>query len=752
MITKEEIAEYFSSPSLPVEGAIHFIGIGGAGMSGIARVLAQNGRVVTGSDEVESETVRELRAGGIAVHIGHDPSNIGNATAVVVTDAITPTKNSEFMAAVELGLPLLRRSQALAELLRNRFVIAVTGSHGKSTTTAILGQIVADAGVDPLVIVGANVPGFDGNVRHGKGNVAVVEACEAYSGIDDMQADIVLLTNLEEEHMDHYVTRDNLMDTMLRFARRAEKLVYCKEDAGAREIGEQVSGSIPYAVSEAVPGGSIRIIGQHNRVNVAGAVAAAAAFGLPPASAIASASNAVGPMRRLELIANERGITVIDDYAHHPTEIEKSLTALREEFPGRRLVVVYQPHMYSRTQKHLEDFAPALGLADHVVVTDIYPAREPAIPGVSAALIVERLEGRGLSCDYVPSRHLLPRHVERLAMSGDVVVGMGAGTIESFTGDFLAELRRGPKLRVAVFAGGESVEREVSLCSGTMVVNALRSKGYEVVEMDPTELLLLEASVRGLMGVDRPDIVFNALHGTGAEDGKIQGLLELLHIPYTGSGLAASALAMDKQATKRILSTGGLPVPEGIVVSRVDDLPAFPLPCVVKPNAQGSTIGITFVTRRDDLAGAVARALKYDSLALIEELVEGIEISVPVLGGRALPVVEICPRSGTYDYQAKYTEGATDEIIPARIDSDAASTAQEYALRAHEMIGADDFSRTDMIVTQNRVVVLEINTVPGLTNTSLLPNSAQAAGIPYDELCEQILQHALKRYGIEKTR
>jgi D-alanine--D-alanine ligase len=283
-----------------------------------------------------------------------------------------------------------------------------------------------------------------------------------------------------------------------------------------------------------------------------------------------------------------------------------------------------------------------------------------------------------------------------------------------------------------------------------MAEAALRARGYDLSVVDPTEQMLDRGSVQHLVGRDRPDVVFIALHGTGAEDGRVQGLLELLHIPYTGSGIEASALAMNKRATKRALADAGLPVPEGVTVSLGENIPDVPMPCVVKPNAQGSTIGLSFVWTRDELSKAVSKALKYDSVALIEELVEGVEISVPVLGDEALPVVEICPKSGTYDFAAKYTEGATDEIVPARISSAAAETAQKYALAAHRLVGAEDFSRTDMIVSNGRIVILEINTVPGLTNTSLVPNSAAAAGISYEDLCERILLSAMGRYGIQK--
>lgn len=756
MRTRQDKQDYFTSGALPATGRVHFIGIGGAGMSGIARVLLHRGREVSGSDEVDSDSIADLRHRGATVFIGHAESNVADADIVVVSDAVDLAINSEFLEARRKKATLLTRSQALAAIVADKKVLAVTGSHGKSTTTAILGQLLEAEGLDPLVIVGADVPIFDRNVRLGNGEYAVVEACEAYSGIDDMTPEKVLLTNLEPEHMDYHGTWESLRNDIVRFAERATgtpQLIYCETDEGAGEVANAAQAKeLSYRLEGDLRNGEMAIIGAHNRLNASGAVAMAESIGIAKQNAIAGVRKAKGCARRLEWIGDSHGITVFDDYAHHPTEIEKSIEALRDEHPDRRLVVVYQPHLYTRTLKELDRFASAFEKASHVVVTDIYPARERQIPGVSSALIVERLETAGVNCDYVPSRHLLPRFVDAMTQEGDVVVGMGAGNIEFFARDFLAELTRRDSLRICVMLGGESAEREVSLTSGRMAADALSARGYRVSTCDPAELLLNDGDLQQLNGHDRPDIVFIALHGTGAEDGRIQGFLELLHIPYTGSGIEASALAMNKRASKRAFADAGLPIAESVTVKYGDPIPDFRMPCIVKPNAQGSTIGLSIIHERGMLSRAVYKALKYDKVAMIEEFVEGIEISVPVLGNEALPVVEICPKSGSYDFMSKYTEGATDEIIPARISDAASKTAQDYALASHRLVGAADFSRTDMIVSRDRIVILEINTVPGLTSTSLVPNSAASAGIGYEDLCERILVSAMERYGIKKTR
>ena len=417
--------------------------------------------------------------------------------------------------------------------------------------------------------------------------------------------------------------------------------------------------------------------------------------------------------------------------------------------PTGRLIVVYQPHLYSRTAPLIEEFAAALSYADLVVLTDIYPAREAPMPGISSARIAEKVT---VPVKYVPCRHLLPQEVARIARKGDVVVGMGAGNIAEFGPAFVKELERrnGPK-RVAVLYGGDSAEREVSLHSGRAVADALRGKGYDVRLLDLSESLLAKGDLSALVGPNRPDVCFLAVHGTNAEDGAIQGLLQMLHLPFTGSGIAASAVAMDKAATKRVLEAHGIRVPRGKLVTQADERVEFEGPWVVKPNAQGSTVGLSFVEDPEALEWAIVRALAYDDAVLVEEWIKGTEISTPVLNGEALPPVEISTRGEHYDFASKYLPGATEEIIPARLSAETIREAQVMAVRAHQALGCAGATRTDAIVRdpegRAEIVALEVNTLPGMTATSLLPNSAAAAGIPFDELCERLVQEAIARHA-----
>ncbi|RYG21802.1 D-alanine--D-alanine ligase, partial [bacterium] len=679
------------SPTDALDGHRSFflVGIGGAGMSAVARMLAHRGFSVRGTDSTAGPETERLAQEGIGVRIGHSGEGLASDDVLVVTDAIDLEASPEVARARELEIPIVRRSQALGWVLKPYKTICVTGTHGKTTTTGMIGAGLIAAGLDPTVVVGAAIPQWGGPVREGKGEWAVVEACEAYDSFHDLRPDMVVLTNLELDHVDFHGTWENLRDSVGRFVDHLPEngqLIYCADDAGASEIAERFRGKKQgYGLNGKIPVQALAIPGDHNRLNALGAWSAAQYTS--PASDTDTAWKGIaaftGAERRLQLL-HDGEVKVYDDYAHHPTEIEASLKALRER-QGGRLVVVYQPHLYSRTAPLIDEFAAALSHADLVVLTDIYPAREAPMPGVSSARIAEKVT---VPVKYIPSRHLLPREVAKLVKKGDVVVGMGAGNIAEFGPAFIKELQRKEAgLKVAVLYGGDSAEREVSLHTGRAVAAALKRKGYETRLIDISESLLANGDVSALIGPDRPDVCFLAVHGTNAEDGAIQGLLQMLHLPYTGSCIGASSIAMDKDATKRVLEVHGIRVPKGKLVTNPDEKIDFPGPWVVKPNAQGSTVGLSFVEDPEALEWAIARALAYDDSVLVEEWVRGMEISTPILVGEALPPVEIAPQGEHYDFASKYLPGATEEIVPARLRPEVLKEAQRIALEAHRALG-----------------------------------------------------------------
>jgi len=306
------------------------------------------------------------------------------------------------------------------------------------------------------------------------------------------------------------------------------------------------------------------------------------------------------------------------------------------------------------------------------------------------------------------------------------------------------------KIRVAVLMGGKSTEREVSLSTGGMILTSLDPEKYDAFPVDTADF------GRESLSFPTADVAFIALHGRFGEDGTIQGFLELLGIPYVGSGVLASALAMDKIMARRMMQFAGIPIPRGIEVREGADAAEVAdrigrelgYPAVVKPNRQGSTIGLSIVRDASEVPGALDLAFEYDADVLIEEFIEGTEITGAVLGNddlQVLPLVEIVPEGGFYDYHAKYTPGATEEIVPARIPKKQYQVAEDLATACHCALGCRGMSRTDMMVRGDEVLVLELNTIPGMTPTSLLPRAARAAGIEFPDLLDKLISLALEK-------
>lgn len=459
--------------SLPPEGArIHIIGIGGIGTSALARVLARWGYAVTGSDATPSSVTVALAEEGIAVTIGHHAETIAGTALVVYSAAVRDT-NSELAAARAAGIPTLKRAALLGLIANARRGLAVAGTHGKSTTSAMLAKICVDAGRDPSFFVGAILQDFGTNARPGGGDLVVVEADEYDRSFLQLFPEVAIITTVEHDHPDIYPTFGAMQEAYLAFLRQVRPggtIVISADDPGCialRPLIEAAEGVtiVSYGRAEwadwrlvAVGGGelvlrdgvavatlTLTVPGEHNRQDALAALAAAAAAGIAPETAAAALATFRGTGRRFELKGEIGGITVVDDYAHHPTEIAVNLWAVRERYPDRPIWAVFQPHTYSRTQLLLREFAAALGEADRIVLLDIYAARETDTLGVSADAILPLLPdpARALRASQpVDAAALLLREYAagRLA-SGAVVLTLGAGDVTEIGAMVLDGLR-----------------------------------------------------------------------------------------------------------------------------------------------------------------------------------------------------------------------------------------------------------------------------------------------------------------------
>jgi len=441
-------------------GRVHLIGIGGAGMSGIARILLARGLNVSGSDVRDSTALAALRALGGQVHVGHDPAQVAGVDTVVVSSAIRDT-NPELVEARRLGLRVLPRAAALAALMSDRRSIAVAGTHGKTTTTSMLTVALQNCGADPSFAIGGDLHDAGSNAHHGTGALFVAEADESDGSFLLLSPDAAIVTNVEADHLDHHGSAEAYAAAFDEFAALISAdgfLVACADDPGSArlasttraagrsvytygaaaeadlrldQLSTRAGGSFYLAVLDGVPAGAVRLAvpGRHLALNSAAALLAGIRLGLPAGMLREGLAAYNGVRRRFEFKGIAGGVRVYDDYAHHPTEVTAQLVAAREVLAGGRLIVAFQPHLYSRTQIFAADFGTALALADEVVVMDVYGAREDPLPGVSGASIAARVPLPAPRVHYQPSWSAVAADVAALAAPGDLVLTLGAGDV-----------------------------------------------------------------------------------------------------------------------------------------------------------------------------------------------------------------------------------------------------------------------------------------------------------------------------------
>ena len=436
----------------------HFIGIGGAGMSGIAKILAQRGAEVAGSDAKDSPTAEALRALGATVHIGHAAEHLADdATCVVVSSAIR-ADNPELARAAELGIPVVHRSDALARLMDGLRPIAVAGTHGKTTTTSMLAVSLAEMGLTPSYAIGGDLDAPGSNAQHGEGEIFVAEADESDRSFHKYAPEVAIVLNVELDHHANYGSMEDIYDSFRTFADRivpGGTLVISADHEGARELTRRLDGAVRTVTYGESPDADVRILsitpqglksevtvvldgaeltfavsvpGSHYAHNAVAALAAGAALGIPAAELAPALAAYTGVKRRLQLKGEAAGVQVIDSYAHHPTEMTADLEAMRAGTEGR-VLVVFQPHLFSRTQELGKEMGEALALADASVVLDIYPAREDPIPGVTSELIIESARAAGAEVQAVHDKAGVPEAVAGMAKPGDLVLTMGAGDV-----------------------------------------------------------------------------------------------------------------------------------------------------------------------------------------------------------------------------------------------------------------------------------------------------------------------------------
>jgi UDP-N-acetylmuramate--alanine ligase len=453
-------------PDLEAWRSVHLIGIGGAGMSGIAHLLLAKGLAVTGSDLKESRGLSRLRAAGAEVFVGHRADHVRDPDAVIVSSAI-PEDNPELRAARAAGIPVVSRAQALAALMRGHRTVAVAGTHGKTTTTSMISVMLSRMGQDPSFVIGGNLNESGSGAGSGQGDVFVAEVDESDGSFLVFQPEIAVVTNIEADHLDHFGDEAAVEAAFAAFARQAGTVVTCWDDGGVRRALESETsklfrygrgGDVDLRIEgeELAPDGSrstfavrgsrieirLGVPGRHNVLNAAAAIGVAALLGMPLEEAARALGSFSGVHRRFERLGTHRGAVVVDDYAHHPTEVAETL--LTAGLSGsQRVVAVFQPHRYTRTEAMWRELGESLRGADLIVLTDVYAAGESPIPGVTGKLVVDAAAeaAPGKRIVYLPRRWEIAPFLAREIRDGDLVLTLGAGDITMVGEETLERLR-----------------------------------------------------------------------------------------------------------------------------------------------------------------------------------------------------------------------------------------------------------------------------------------------------------------------
>ena len=451
---------------------IHFVGIGGIGMSGIAEILIDQGFRVSGSDRALSEVTEHLQSLGATIYEGHKAENLAADVDTLVYSSAVASENPELAEAERRKIPKVRRAEMLAEVMRLKYGIGIAGTHGKTTTTSMVSLVLLEGGLDPTVIVGGKLSGLGGtNARLGKGDFIVVEADEFDRSFLSITPTIAVLTTLETDHLDCYRDLEDIKGAFIQFANKVPFygfIVLCLDEPALQDIMPQISrkklltyGLTPQADIQAIEIHhkentstftvarsfedlgqiTLQIPGKHNIQNALAAIAVGLQLGVPFSKVKAGIEKFTGVYRRWEKKGEFNGISVYDDYAHHPTECRATLSGVKSGW-RRRVVCVFQPHLYSRTRDFYEEFGKAFLLADVLVLTDVYPAREEPIQGVTGELIANAAKQFGhKDVHYIQDKKQLPEYLKKNTRSGDIVITMGAGDIWKFGEEFLEQLK-----------------------------------------------------------------------------------------------------------------------------------------------------------------------------------------------------------------------------------------------------------------------------------------------------------------------
>lgn len=757
----------------------HFIGIGGIGMSGLARILLKKNIQVTGSDIASSYVTESLKQEGAQIFQGHAPQNIPvGATVVYSTDI--KKDNPEYCTALEQKNSMWHRSDLLLHLMKGYKTLAIAGTHGKTTTSALLTWVLKHAGKDPSFAVGGMIPQFQSNAGYGEGDYFVAEADESDGTFLKYSTYGAIVTNIDSDHVGHYGDMNRLIQAFNQFLQNVqapEHLFWCGDDPFLEKLYPKGSSygfgkQCKLQISQFVQKGwncsfhvdfkgkhysdvQLSLIGKHNALNGAAVFGLALSLGIPEETIRQALLSFGGVMRRCEKKGEIQNILLLDDYAHHPTEIKTTLQGIKQALDGRRLIAVFQPHRYSRTSECLGLYKGIFDDADEIFVTEIYGAGELPIQGLSSENVIQEIESeKTKKCHYV-QRKDMANTLTDFAYTHDVIVSLGAGDITKLSSEILNLFKqRSPKkLKVGILFGGRSSEHEVTIMSTSHINNCVSSDLYDVHHFGitkqggwisgPETMMRLKQFLKDpkashaipclepaiFKEILNCDVFVPVFHGTYGEDGTIQGFFETLDKAYVGTDYTSGAICMDKALAKHLILAHDIPTVPFVEILHADwkrDPQRFiqeiekklQLPFFVKPVHLGSTVGVQKVEQLDQLHNAILQTFQFDYKIIVEQGIVNVrEIEFAVLGNEnavVFPPGEILAHGKVYDYTSKY--GTEVKAIPqANLSEEKIQEGMQLALGAYKAAGCSGMSRVDFFLdTNDKFWFNEINPFPVL--------------------------------------
>lgn len=757
----------------------HFLGLGGVGMSALAHILLEKGEKVQGFDQSTSSYLESLKEKGAVIS-----SMIEKEALVVYSSAFTPS-NPFRKKAQNLGCKMLHRSELLQLLMQGKKQCIVTGSHGKTFTTALLSFVFSSAKKDPSFVIGGTLKNFSKNGHLGKGELFIAEGDESDGSFLKTDPDLAIVTSFDWDHMSYWRSKKTLKEAFQMFMRKAKHLIWCYDDAAL--LSFQPKG-ISYGFSEkadifcsfyeiAEKGSTIHVryqgkihkffipvYSKHLILNALSVIAASFLEGLSLVSIQEGLKNFLGVERREEHLGVKKKIDFFDDYAHHPSELKATLSSFKKRFPLRRLVAVFEPHRKERWTHFQKAFEKALSIADFSIITDLFE------PGEKETLIEISEEITGT---YIPKK-LLIRELKKQLQPFDVVVFLGAGNLSKIARRLILHPSEDfSSFRVGLIYGGRSEEHDISILSAKYVEKGLKQKHYELhpflIQKDgrwvdrkknllekPTSSWIDADCYQKLVGLD---IALPVLHGAYGEDGHLQGFFSSIGLPFVGSSLKGASISMNKQDAKVYAKHLGINTTshetffswqwkedKDSCLAIIEKKLTFPV--WVKPCSSGSSLGIKKVFSIKEVEKAVLEAFSYDSQIIIENHIEAREIEVAVLGyGREIQTLspgEVFSQGAFHTYEGKYGENLTPSSSKAKLEKAVEEEIKELAKKLFQALDLACFSRIDFFLTEKKEIYFnEVNPIPGLTATSLFPAICKDSSIDEKRLIDQLIIYAL---------